>query len=95
MNIFYKVCVWLLIIGGVNWGLMGLFNFDAVAWLLGGSAGFLARTVYTIVGVAAICAALQYGLCCKAAFYFPYFPRLENREIYIPFQFGHSRRKCG
>ncbi len=56
MNIFYKVCVWLLIIGGVNWGLMGLFNFDAVAWLLGGSAGFLARTVYTIVGVAAICA---------------------------------------
>ena len=37
MNIFYKICVILIIIGGINWGLIGLFSFDAVAWLLGGS----------------------------------------------------------
>ena len=29
MNIFYKICVILIIIGGINWGLIGLFSFDA------------------------------------------------------------------
>ncbi len=45
MNIFYKICVILIIIGGINWGLIGLFSFDAVAWLLGGSASLLSRAV--------------------------------------------------
>ena len=49
MNIFYKICVILIIIGGINWGLIGLFSFDAVAWLL-------SRAVYTVVGIAALCA---------------------------------------
>ena len=56
MNIFYKICVILIIIGGINWGLIGLFSFDAVAWLLGGSASLLSRAVYTVVGIAALCA---------------------------------------
>ena len=56
MNIFYKICVILLIIGGINWGLIGRFSFDAVAWLLGGSASLLSRAVYTVVGIAALCA---------------------------------------
>ena len=56
METFYKVCVILLIIGGVNWGLVGLFSFDAVGWLLGGSASLLSRIVFTVVGVAAVCA---------------------------------------
>lgn len=55
MNIFNKLCLTLLIVGGLNWGLVGIFQFDAVAWLLGGSAGFLARAVYTIVGISALC----------------------------------------
>ena len=54
METFYKVCVILLIIGGVNWGLVGLFSFDAVGWLLGGSASLLSRIVFTVVGVAAV-----------------------------------------
>ncbi|MEG0396737.1 MAG: DUF378 domain-containing protein, partial [Oscillospiraceae bacterium] len=41
MNIFYKCCIILLIVGGVNWGLIGIFGFDAVAWLFGGAATFL------------------------------------------------------
>ncbi len=45
MNLFYKICIVLIIIGGINWGLIGLFGFDAVAWLLGGSASLLSRTV--------------------------------------------------
>ena len=61
METFYKVCVILLIIGGVNWGLVGLFSFDAVGCLLGGSASLLSRIVFTVVGVAAVCAIP--GLC--------------------------------
>lgn len=56
MNLFYKICMVLVIVGGINWGLIGLFGFDAVAWLLGGSASLLSRTVYTLVGAAALCA---------------------------------------
>ena len=37
MQTFYKVCLILMIIGGINWGLVGLFQFDFVGWLLGGS----------------------------------------------------------
>ena len=43
----------LLIIGGLNWGLVGFFNFDLVVFLLGFS-GLLVRVVYAIVGVAAL-----------------------------------------
>lgn len=56
MNIFYKICVILLIVGGINWGLIGLFNFDVVAWLFGGAQSLLSRAVFTLVGVAALCA---------------------------------------
>ena len=43
----------LLIVGGLNWGLVGFFNFDLVVFLLGFS-GLLVRVVYAIVGVAAL-----------------------------------------
>lgn len=43
----------LLVIGGLNWGLVGIFGFDVVAWLFGGSGTFLARTVYIIIALAA------------------------------------------
>ena len=48
----------LLIIGGLNWGLVGLFNFDLVAVLLG-AMSVLARAVYTLVGVSAIVVAIS------------------------------------
>lgn len=46
----------LLIVGGLNWGLVGLFQFDLVAAVGGGSSGALARLVYVVVG---LCAAYQ------------------------------------
>ena len=52
---FYKVCLILMIIGGINWGLVGLFQFDFVGWLLGGSSSIWSRIVFTVVGVAAVC----------------------------------------
>ena len=42
------------IIGGLNWGLIGLFQFDLVAFLLGGSGSLLSRIVYVLVAIAAI-----------------------------------------
>ena len=56
MNLFYKICILLIIVGGINWGLVGLFDFNAAAWLFGGGQSMLARAVFTLVGVAALCA---------------------------------------
>ncbi len=56
MNLFFNICLVLVIVGGVNWGLIGLFGFDAVAWLCGGAQTLLARTIYTLVGISAVCA---------------------------------------
>lgn len=44
----------LLVIGGLNWGLVGLFQFDLVAALFGGQGAFLSRIVYTLVGASAV-----------------------------------------
>ena len=44
-----------MIVGGINWGLIGLFQFDLVGWLLGGSTSLWSRIVYTAVGAAALC----------------------------------------
>lgn len=49
-----KLALILLIIGGVNWGLVGIFEFDMVAWLLGGSGSILSRTVYILVAISAV-----------------------------------------
>ena len=42
------------IIGCVNWGLVGIFQFDLVAWLFGGQDALLSRVVYTLVGLSAL-----------------------------------------
>ena len=53
MQTFYKICLILMIIGSINWGLVGLFDF--VGWLLGGSSSIWSRIVFTVVGAAALC----------------------------------------
>ena len=42
------------IIGGLNWGSVGLFRFDLVAFLCGGQTAVLSRVIYTLVGLAAL-----------------------------------------
>ena len=44
----------LTVIGGINWGLIGIFQFDLVAWLFGGQGAVLSRIIYTLVGIAAV-----------------------------------------
>ena len=48
------VALILMIIGALNWGLIGLFRFDLVAFLFGGSDSLISRIVYTVVGLCAI-----------------------------------------
>lgn len=50
----------LLVIGGLNWGLVGLFQFDLVAAIGGGMSGALARIIYTVVGLAGIYQAISW-----------------------------------
>lgn len=49
-----KIALTILIIGGLNWGSIGLFQFDLVAFACGGSASMISRIIYTLVGLAAI-----------------------------------------
>ena len=44
----------LLVVGGINWGLVGLFQFDLVAAIGGGAGGVLARIIYIVVGLAGL-----------------------------------------
>ena len=49
-----RIALILAIIGGLNWGSIGLFKFDIVAWILGGQDSVIARIIYTLVGLAAV-----------------------------------------
>jgi uncharacterized membrane protein YuzA (DUF378 family) len=46
------VALILVVVGAVNWGLVGIAQFDLVAALFGGSAAPISRVVYTLVGLA-------------------------------------------
>ena len=51
---FDKICLILSIIGSLNWGLVGLFRFDLVAWIFGGSDAILSRIIYTVIALAGV-----------------------------------------
>ncbi|MBQ8654415.1 MAG: DUF378 domain-containing protein [Clostridia bacterium] len=48
------VSLLLVIVGAVNWLLVGVFQFDLVSWLFGGQGALISRIVYTLVGVAGL-----------------------------------------
>jgi uncharacterized membrane protein YuzA (DUF378 family) len=52
--IWDKIALVLTIIGALNWGSIGIFGFDVVAFLCGGQMGIISRIVYTLVGLAGI-----------------------------------------
>lgn len=54
----------LILIGAINWGLVGIFEFDLVAFLFG-EMSLLSRSVYTIVGLSAIVSATITYISCK------------------------------
>ena len=61
MSTLHWAAVVLVIVGALNWGLVGLLQFDLVAALFGGQAAPLSRIVYTLVGVAGVLLAFTMG----------------------------------
>lgn len=59
-----KIFLALVIIGAINWGLIGLFQFDLVAALFGGMASMVSRIIYTIIGLS--------GLYAISLLFYPY-----------------------
>lgn len=49
-----KFILILLIIGGINWGLVGFFNYNLVSAVFGGSLLIISRIIYAVVGLAAL-----------------------------------------
>lgn len=57
-----KIALILVIIGAVNWALIGIFQFDLVGYLFGGQSAVLRRIIYTVVGAAGLwCISLLFG----------------------------------
>ena len=44
----------LSVIGSLNWGLVGIFQFDLVAWLFGGQSAVMSRIIYSLIGIAGL-----------------------------------------
>ena len=49
-----RIALFLLIIGALNWGSIGIFQFDVVAWIFGGQAAVVSRIIYMVVALAGI-----------------------------------------
>ena len=49
-----RISLILVVIGAINWGSIGLFKFDIVAWICGGQGAILSRIIYTVVALAGI-----------------------------------------
>ncbi|MGB6370396.1 MAG: DUF378 domain-containing protein [Atribacterota bacterium] len=65
MKIIKIIAMILVIVGGLNWGLVGLFDIDLVAAIFGAMSA-LSRIIYTLVGLAAIyIAIISKSICCK------------------------------
>ena len=63
-----RIALILSIVGGLNWGLVGLFSFDLVAWAFGGSTAIISRIIYTVIALAGVwCISLLFrrNSCCN------------------------------
>lgn len=59
LNALDWITLTLLVIGGLNWLLIGLFGLDVVAVLFGGAASAVSRIIYVLVGISAIYVAID------------------------------------
>lgn len=62
MKILKNIALAVLIIGGLNWGLVGLFDFNLVGFLFDGLSTVISRIIYSIVGVAAIVGIITWAM---------------------------------
>lgn len=62
MSGLQRVALFLTIIGAINWGLIGLFQFDLIASIFGGQTSLISRILYSLVGIAGL---INLGLLFK------------------------------
>ena len=62
MHILRKIALAVLIIGGINWGLIGLFDFNLVGFLFDDLSMVISRIVYSLVGISAIVTAIAWAV---------------------------------
>lgn len=67
MSTLKSIALALVIIGAINWGLIGLFQFDLVAAIFGGQDAGLARVVYTLVGISGLISLAIYADLMRTA----------------------------
>lgn len=72
MKIIQRIALALIIIGAVNWGLIGFFQFDLVAAIFGGQDAFLSRLIYGLVGLS--------GLVCLSLLFAPMNEEVERNN---------------
>ena len=65
MKVINMIVLILIVVGAINWGLWGFFQFDLVAYLFGGNTEWVSRVVYAIVGLAGVWS-LSFFARCKA-----------------------------
>ncbi|MBR5485861.1 MAG: DUF378 domain-containing protein [Oscillospiraceae bacterium] len=51
---FDRLALILIIVGALNWGSIGLFQFDVISWIFGGQGMLISRIIYTVVAIAGI-----------------------------------------
>ena len=49
-----RIALIILIISGLNWGSIGIFQFDLIAWVCGGQTAIVSRIIYILVGICAV-----------------------------------------
>ena len=49
-----RIALLLVIVGAVNWGSVGLFQFDLVSWIFGGQDALVSRIIYTVIALAGL-----------------------------------------
>ncbi len=59
MTALQKTTLSITILGGFNWGLIGLFNFDLIGVIFGGSQTFLAKIIFSLIGISSMITALS------------------------------------
>ena len=64
MKVFNVICLTLVIVGAIVWGIIGIFNFNLVDALFGTGSAF-SRIIYTLVGIAGLDLISFYGLICN------------------------------
>ncbi|MDF1510958.1 DUF378 domain-containing protein [Robertmurraya sp. DFI.2.37] len=72
MKIIQRIALTLIIIGAINWGLIGFFQFDLVAAIFGGQEAFLSRLIYGLVGLS--------GLICLSLLFSPMSEEVERND---------------